>query len=260
MCGHHCSCYLLRFCFLILSFMEIDSDDFFSSNFRVSTKTKRPVVFPEYHQITFNFCPNKGNSASLTSKREIPYWKTIKAPRFDDKVLRADDQLWMKDNIKQSGGSWSHNKWEKHNNVSCGSRSVCLLSQVFEFGCLQQISYQRHGMFQKELLQHFRRNEFSITASTKTADLMGVAVEDVERPRHPDQGKACQHLHLSPHILLYHWLPLSLTKSMSLADCFSGHPHVLGIWLEPKRGRLGQPTRMANGRGMVEYQPPSRVS
>ena len=57
-------------------------------------------------------------------------------------------------------------------------------------------------MFEKELLQHMRRNEFSITASTKTADLMGVAVEDVERPRHPDQGEACQHLHLSPHLFL----------------------------------------------------------
>ena len=251
MCGHQSSCYLLRFCFLILSDILWKSILTIFSNFPASTKTKRLVVFLNNHPITFNFCPNKGNSASLSPKREIPYWKTIKAPRFDDKVLRADDQLWMKDNIKQV--ALDHIASEKNTTMEC-------LLVKLSLGCLQQISYQRNGMFQKELLQHFRRNELSITASTKTADLMGVAVEDVERPWHPDQGEACQHLHLSPHLLLCHWLPLSLTKSMSLADCFSGHPHVLGIWLEPKRGRLGQPTRMISGREMVEYQPPSRVS
>ena len=101
----------------------------------------------------------------------------------------------MKDNIKQV--ALDHIASEKNTTMEC-------LLVKLSLGCLQQISYQRHGMFQKELLQHFRRNEFSITASTKTADLMGVAVEDVERPRHPDQGKARQHLHLSPHLIFCH--------------------------------------------------------
>ena len=119
-CGHHCSCYLLRFCFLILSFMEIGSDNSFY--FPASTKTKRLVVFLNNHPITFNFCPNKGNSASLSSKREIPYWKTIKAPRFDDNVLRADDQLWMKDNIKQV--ALDHIASEKNTTMSAVAAGV----------------------------------------------------------------------------------------------------------------------------------------
>ena len=102
----------------------------------------------------------------------------------------------MNEGQHQAGGC-DHIASEKNTTMEC-------LLVKLSLGCLQQISYQRHGMFQKELLQHMRRNEFSITASTKTADLMGVAVEDVERPRHPDQGEACQHLHLSPHLLLCH--------------------------------------------------------
>ena len=114
MCGHHSSCYLLRFCFLILSFMEIDSDDSFY--FPASTKTKRLVVFLNNHQITFNFCPNKGNSASLSPKREIPYWKTIKAPRFDDSQCVTSWWSIVNEGQHQAAGCWSHSKWEKHNN------------------------------------------------------------------------------------------------------------------------------------------------
>ena len=101
----------------------------------------------------------------------------------------------MKDNIKQL--AVDHIASEKNTTMEC-------LLVKLSLGCLQQISYQRHGMFQKEVLQHMRRNEFSIKTSTKTADLMGVAVEDVERPRHPDQGEASQHLHLSPHLIFCH--------------------------------------------------------
>ena len=213
------------------------------SNFPASTKTKRPVVFLKHHQITFNFCPNKCNSASLSSKREIPYWKTIKAPRFDDNALRADDQLWMKDNIRQV--ALDHIASEKKTTMEC-------LLVKLSLGCLQQISYQRHGMFQKELLQHFSLNKDSWPHGSCCG---GCRAPQTPRPGRglpaPSPFSSSSSLSLTSS---------SLTKSMSLADCFSGHPYVLGISLEPKRGRLGQPTRMTSGQKVMEYQPPSRVS
>ena len=69
--------------------------------------------------------------------------------------------------------------------------------------------------------------------------LMGVAVQDVEGARDPDQGEARQHLHLSPHPRRQLWTApttdLPLCGLLSLDDSCSRVPHLRAYDQSPRR-------------------------